>query len=73
MSTQARMPRCAVAFLFLAIVALLGGFGGTLAGATGVARPMFFLFLFFAVVSMILARPAGRTTRVERYGKARND
>jgi hypothetical protein len=47
MSTQARMPRCAVAF--------------------------FFLFLFFAAVSLVLARRAGRTTRVERYGKARND
>lgn len=73
MSTQARMPRCAVAALFLAVIALLGGFGGTLAGATSVARPMFFLFLFFAVVSLILARPPGRTTRGERCGNARKD
>ena len=37
------------------------------------AVAFFFLFLFFAAVSLILARPAGRATRVERYGKARND
>ena len=37
------------------------------------AVAFFFLFLFFAVVSLILARPAGRTPRVERYVNARND
>ena len=47
------MLRYAVIFLIVAIVAALFGFGGIAAGATEIAKILFFVFLVGAVISLI--------------------
>ena len=43
----------AVAFLVLAIIAAVFGFGGIAAGATAIAQVLFFVFLVVFLVSLI--------------------
>jgi uncharacterized membrane protein YtjA (UPF0391 family) len=44
----------AITFLILAIVAAVFGFGGIAAGAVGIAKVLFFLFVIAFVVSLIM-------------------
>jgi len=47
------MLRYAVIFLVIAIVAALFGFGGIAAGATEIAKILFFIFLVLFIVSLV--------------------
>ncbi len=47
------MLRYAVIFFIVAIVAALFGFGGIAAGATEIAKILFFVFLVLFVVSLV--------------------
>jgi uncharacterized membrane protein YtjA (UPF0391 family) len=44
----------AVVFFIIALVAALFGFGGIAAGAVGIAKVLFFVFLIVAVISAVL-------------------
>jgi uncharacterized membrane protein YtjA (UPF0391 family) len=44
----------AVVFFIIALVAALFGFGGIAAGAVGIAKVLFFVFLVVAVISAVL-------------------
>jgi uncharacterized membrane protein YtjA (UPF0391 family) len=46
----------ALLFLLVAIIAALFGFGGIAAGATGIAKALFILFLLCAAVALIVGR-----------------
>lgn len=48
------MLHYAVVFLVIALVAALFGFGGIAAGAVGIAKVLFFVFVIMAVVTFIL-------------------
>jgi uncharacterized membrane protein YtjA (UPF0391 family) len=48
----------AAVFFIIALVAALFGFGGLAAGAVGIAKILFFVFLILAVVSLIFGRRA---------------
>jgi uncharacterized membrane protein YtjA (UPF0391 family) len=50
----------AAVFFIIALVAAALGFGGLAAGAAGIAKILFFVFLGFAVLSLIFGR---RTVR----------
>ena len=63
----------AVVFFVMAILALMASFAGIIADAAGFAQVMFFLFLSFAVISLVLTSQGARMSRAERCGKARND
>jgi uncharacterized membrane protein YtjA (UPF0391 family) len=47
------MLRYAIAFFVIAIIAALFGFGGIAAGATEIAKILFFVFLILFVVSLV--------------------
>ena len=47
------MLRYAVIFFVVAIVAALFGFGGIAAGATEIAKILFFIFLVLFIVSLV--------------------
>ncbi len=47
------MLRYAVIFLVIALIAALFGFGGIAAGAVGIAKTLFFVFIVLAVISFI--------------------
>ncbi len=47
------MLRYAVIFFVVAIVAALFGFGGIAAGATEIAKVLFFIFLVLFIVSLV--------------------
>ena len=49
------MLHYAVVFFVIAIVAALFGFGGIVAGAVGIAKILFFLFLAISAVTFILS------------------
>jgi uncharacterized membrane protein YtjA (UPF0391 family) len=49
------MLHYAVIFFVIAIVAAIFGFGGIVAGAVGIAKVLFFLFLAFSAVSLIMS------------------
>jgi uncharacterized membrane protein YtjA (UPF0391 family) len=53
----------ALAFLVVALIAAVFGFGGIAAGAIGIAKILFFAFLVLAAVSFVvhLARGGSRT------------
>ncbi len=54
LSTQeAQLLHYAIVFLGIALVAALLGFGGIAAGAAGIAKLLFFVFLALALVSAI--------------------
>jgi uncharacterized membrane protein YtjA (UPF0391 family) len=48
----------AAVFFIIALVAALFGFGGLAAGAVGIAKVLFFVFLILAIVSLIFGRRA---------------
>ena len=48
------MLHYAVVFLVIARVAAVFGFGGIAAGAVGIAKVLFFVFVIMAVVSFII-------------------
>lgn len=48
------MLRWAVIFFVIAIVAAVLGFGGIAAGATEIARILFFIFLLVFVVTLVM-------------------
>ena len=48
------MLHYAVVFLVIALVAALFGFGGIAAGAVGIAKVLFFVFVIMAVASFII-------------------
>jgi uncharacterized membrane protein YtjA (UPF0391 family) len=54
------MLRWAFAFLVLALIAAVFGFGGIAASAVGIARILFFLFLLLFVASLVFGR-VGKT------------
>jgi uncharacterized membrane protein YtjA (UPF0391 family) len=47
------MLRYAIIFFVIAIVAALFGFGGIAAGATEIAKILFFVFLVLFIVSLV--------------------
>ena len=47
------MLRWAMAFLILALVAAVLGFGGVAVAATGIARFLFYLFLLVFLVTLV--------------------
>lgn len=49
-----KMLHYAVVFLVIALVAALFGFGGIAAGAVGIAKILFFVFVIMAVVTFVL-------------------
>lgn len=48
------MLRYAIIFLVIALIAALFGFGGIAAGATEIAKILFYVFLLIFIVSLIL-------------------
>ena len=48
------MLRYAVIFLVIALIAAVFGFGGIAAGATEIAKILFYVFLLIFVVSLII-------------------
>ncbi len=53
----------AAVFFIIAIIAAAFGFGGIAAGATSIAKILFFLFLVLFVVSLIVGVLRGRIPR----------
>ena len=47
------MLHYAVVFLVIALVAALFGFGGIAAGAVGIAKILFFVFIIMAVLTFV--------------------
>jgi uncharacterized membrane protein YtjA (UPF0391 family) len=47
------MLHYAVVFFVIALIAALFGFGGIAAGAVGIAKMLFFVFLVLAIVSFL--------------------
>lgn len=47
------MLRYAVIFFIIALIAALFGFGGIAAGATEIAKILFFVFIIIAVVTFV--------------------
>ncbi len=54
------MLHFAVVFFVIALVAALFGFGGVAAGAVGIAKVLFFVFLVLAVVTFLFGAMKGR-------------
>ncbi|MCW2311659.1 DUF1328 domain-containing protein [Rhodoferax antarcticus] len=54
------MLNYAIVFLVIALVAALFGFGGIAAGAVGIAKILFFIFIVLAVVSFLFGMRKGR-------------
>jgi uncharacterized membrane protein YtjA (UPF0391 family) len=57
---RVKMLHYAVVFFIIALIAAVFGFGGIAAGAVGIAKVLFFVFLILAAVSLI-ANMARRT------------
>lgn len=54
------MLHFAVVFFVIALVTALFGFGGIAAGAVGIAKVLFFVFLVLAVVTFLFGAMKGR-------------
>ena len=54
------MLHYAVVFFVIALVAALFGFGGVAAGAVGIAKVLFFVFLVLAVVTFLFGAMKGK-------------
>jgi uncharacterized membrane protein YtjA (UPF0391 family) len=48
------MLHYAIVFLVIALVAALFGFGGIAAGAVGIAKILFYVFLILAVIAFVM-------------------
>ena len=48
------MLHYAVVFLVIALIAAVFGFGGIAAGAVGIAKILFFVFIALAVISFLV-------------------
>ncbi len=57
------MLRYALAFLIVAIIAAIFGFGGIAAGATEIARLLFFVFVVVFLVTLVWGLLTGRHPR----------
>ena len=55
------MLQAAIAFFILAIIAAIFGFGGIAAGATSIAKLLFFVFLVLFIISALMNVMRGRT------------
>ncbi len=55
------MLRWALIFFVVAIIAAVFGFGGIAAGATDIARILFFVFLVVFLVSLIMGLVRGKS------------
>jgi uncharacterized membrane protein YtjA (UPF0391 family) len=51
---ELHMLSWAIGFLIIAIIAAFFGFGGIAAGAVGIAKVLFFLFLVAFVVALVM-------------------
>lgn len=58
------MLRWALIFFIVAIIAAVFGFGGIAAGATDIARVLFFIFLIIFIVSLIMGLVRGKSPPV---------
>ncbi len=58
------MLRWAVIFFIIAIVAALFGFGNIAAGATDIAKILFFLFVILFLISLIFGLVRGKPPRI---------
>lgn len=58
------MLGAALAFLILALIAAVFGFGGIAASAVSIAKILFFVFLAMAVVTFLVNLARGRGPRV---------
>ena len=54
------MLHYAVVFFVIALIAALFGFGGIAAGAVGIAKILFFVFIVLAVASFLFGSMKGR-------------
>ena len=54
------MLRWAIAFLIIALVAALFGFGGIAATATSIAQILFYIFLVLFLIALIFSLIGGR-------------
>ena len=54
------MLQLAIVFFIIALVAALFGFGGIAAAAVGIAKVIFFVFLFLFVISLVFHVARGR-------------
>ena len=54
------MLHYAVVFFAIALVAVLFGFGGIAAGAVGIAKILFFVFVVLAIASFLFGSLRGR-------------
>ena len=54
------MLRWAFAFLILALIAGLFGFGGLAATSVGIAKTLFMVFVIFAVIALLIGLVTGR-------------
>jgi uncharacterized membrane protein YtjA (UPF0391 family) len=50
------MLHYAVVFLVIALIAAVFGFGGIAAGAVGIAKNLFFVFIIMAIVAFLFGR-----------------
>jgi uncharacterized membrane protein YtjA (UPF0391 family) len=50
------MLHYAVVFLVIALIAAVFGFGGIAAGAVGIAKILFFVFIAMAVIAFVMGR-----------------
>lgn len=51
------------AFLVLALIAAVFGFGGLATGAASIAKTLFFVFLAVWLISLVVGLATGRSTR----------
>lgn len=54
------MLHYAVVFFVIALIAALFGFGGIAAGAVGIAKTLFFVFIVLAIASFLFGSMRGR-------------
>ena len=57
---EATMLHYAIVFFVIALIAALFSFGGIAAGAVGIAKILFFVFIILAVASLFFGSMRGR-------------
>ena len=58
------MLKWALAFLIVALVAALFGFGGIASASAGIAQILFFVFILLFVIAIVANAMRGRTPRI---------